>query len=53
MQKKTLIASLIALAAGPALAQSSVSLYGLIDMSIGNSKAAGTTASIKSADSGK
>ncbi|RZJ06744.1 MAG: porin [Rubrivivax sp.] len=51
--KKTLTAGLITLASLPALAQSSVTVYGLIDLSVGSSKAAGTTATIKSADSGK
>ncbi|RZL38217.1 MAG: porin [Rubrivivax sp.] len=53
MNKKTLASCLFALAAGPALAQSSVTAYGLIDLSVGSGKAAGTTATIKTADSGK
>jgi len=53
MNKKTLLAALIACVAGPALAQSSVTAYGLIDLSVGSSKAAGSTVTIKSADSGK
>ena len=53
MNKKTLLAALIACIAGPALAQSSVTAYGLIDLSVGSSKAAGSSVTIKSADSGK
>lgn len=53
MNQKTLLAALIACMAGPALAQSSVSLYGLIDMSVGSSKAPGATASVRGAESGK
>jgi predicted porin len=53
MNKKTLLAGLIACMAGPALAQSSVTAFGLIDMSVGSSRAPGATSSILGADSGK
>lgn len=53
MNKKILLAGLVALAVGPALAQSSVTAFGLIDVSVGSSKAPGAPAAIKSADSGK
>ncbi|WP_457424030.1 porin [Roseateles sp. P5_E7] len=53
MKKKTLLAALIACSAGPALAQSSVTLYGLVDMSVGSTKAPGATGSVKGAESGK
>lgn len=53
MKKKILLSALLACMAGPALAQSSVTAFGLIDMSIGTGKVAGTNASIKTADSGK
>lgn len=53
MKKKTLTAGLITLVSLPALAQSSVTAYGLIDLSVGSGKAAGTTASLKTLDSGK
>ncbi|SEK98311.1 Outer membrane protein (porin) [Roseateles sp. YR242] len=43
----------LALAGSPAFAQSSVSLYGLVDVSIGASRTAGTADSIKNVDSGK
>ncbi|MDR7333531.1 porin [Roseateles asaccharophilus] len=52
-KKQALLSALVTLAAGPALAQSSVTAFGLIDMSIGTGKVAGTNASIKTADSGK
>lgn len=53
MKKKILLSALLACMAGPALAQSSVTAFGLIDMSIGTGKVAGTNASLKTADSGK
>ncbi len=53
MNKKTLTAGLIALVSLPALAQSSVTAYGLIDLSVSSGKAAGTNASLKTLDSGK
>lgn len=54
MQKKSLIAAaIVAIATGSALAQSSVTAYGLIDLSVGQSKLPGASGSIKSADSGK
>jgi len=53
MHKTPLAAGLIALASLPALAQSSVTAYGLIDLSVSTSKAAGSSASLKTLDSGK
>jgi predicted porin len=53
MIKKTLLAGLIVLMSGSALAQSSVTAFGLVDMSVGSTKAPGATASIKGAESGK
>ena len=53
MIKKTLLAGLFALMAGPSLAQSSVTAFGLVDMSVGSTKAPGATASVKGAESGK
>lgn len=43
----------LACSGNAALAQSNVSLYGLLDMSVGTSKAPGATGSGKGADSGK
>ena len=53
MNQKTLAAGLITLLSLPALAQSSITAYGLIDVSAGISKAPGAAASVKSVDSGK
>jgi predicted porin len=53
MIKKTLLAGLFALMAGSALAQSTVTAFGLVDMSLGSTKAPGATASVKGAESGK
>jgi predicted porin len=50
--KNPLIAGLITLVSLPALAQSSVTVYGLIDASVSSTKAAGTTATVKKLDSG-
>jgi predicted porin len=52
-KKQALLSAAIALAASPALAQSSVTAFGLIDLSVGTGKAAGTAASLKTLDSGK
>lgn len=50
----TLVAGLLALAAvSGAQAQSSVNLYGLLDLSVGQTKAPGASGSVKSVDSGK
>ncbi len=57
--KKTLLSmtcglmALMALMTGAAQAQSSVTAFGLIDVSAGSSRAPGASASIKSVDSGK
>ncbi|MEO3689854.1 porin [Roseateles paludis] len=49
----TLVAGLMALAAAStAQAQSSVNLYGLLDLSVGQTKAPGTSGAVKSVDSG-
>ncbi|KQW42757.1 MULTISPECIES: porin [unclassified Roseateles] len=53
MKKTIPVLTLLALAATSAQAQSSVTAFGLIDLSVGTSKAAGSAASLKSADSGK
>lgn len=53
MHKKTLLATVLTLAAAPVLAQSSVTAFGLIDMSVGSTKNPGATASVLGADSGK
>lgn len=53
---KTLIplaCGLLLLAAAPARAQSSVTAFGLLDLSAGTSKAPGSSASVKGVDSGK
>ncbi len=47
------VAAALALTGGSAQAQSSVSLYGLVDMSVGTTKAAGTASSIQGVESGK
>lgn len=53
MSKNIVLAALLACAAAPVLAQSSVTAFGLIDLSVGTGKVAGTNASLKTADSGK
>ena len=52
MTKKILLSGLMALMSVPALAQSSVTAYGLIDLSLGAGKAPGMSATLKTADSG-
>jgi predicted porin len=50
---KTLLCGCLALTAGLAQAQSSVTAFGLVDVSAGLSKAPGATGSVKGVDSGK
>jgi predicted porin len=53
MKKNITVLALLTLAAAGAQAQSSVTAFGLLDLSAGSSRAPGASASVKSLDSGK
>lgn len=53
MKKTVLLCGWLVLTAGAAQAQSSVTAFGLMDLSAGTSKAPGVNASVKNVDSGK